>query len=219
MVSDKLIVIMNRGTNLDLALSNTLGLDEELGLVSAAKRGDLAAFEQLVRRHQSRIFNLVHRITGGYEDACDVTQEVFVAAFTQLATFRGKSKFSTWLTAIAVNRARNRLAQIRRQEVKEAVSLDDPVETANGSLSREIASNEPSPQERLESKDAQRAVQDCINRLPAEFREVVVLRDLQDFAYDEIATVLKLREGTVKSRLSRAREAVKQCLQRVMGEL
>jgi RNA polymerase sigma-70 factor (ECF subfamily) len=210
---------MNRGTNRDLGLSNTLGTDEEAELVSAAKGGDLAAFEQLVRRHQTRVFNLAFRVIGTYEDACDVTQEVFVAAFTQLAAFRGKSQFSTWLTAIAVNRARNRLAQARRRKVKEPVSLDDPVETDNGPLSREFASNHPSPQERLESQDAQQAVQDCINRLPAEFREVVVLRDLQDFAYDEIATVLNLRQGTVKSRLSRAREALRQCLQGVRGEL
>jgi RNA polymerase sigma-70 factor, ECF subfamily len=210
---------MNRGTNHDLGLSNILETDEETELVSAAKGGDFAAFEQLVRRHQTKIFNLALRMTGNYEDACDVTQEVFVAAFTQLATFRGKSKFSTWLTAIAVNRARNRLAQVRRREVREAVSLDDPVETDNGQLPREVASNEPSPHERLESKDAQQAVQDCISILPGEFREVLVLRDLQEFAYDEIAGMLKLREGTVKSRLFRAREALKQCLQRVMGEL
>ena len=117
---------MNRGTNRDLGLSNTLGTDEEAELVSAARGGDLAAFEQLVRRHQTRVFNLAFRVIGIYEDACDVTQEVFVAAFTQLAAFRGKSQFSTWLTAIAVNRARNRLAQARRRKVMEPVSLDDP---------------------------------------------------------------------------------------------
>lgn len=210
---------MQRGTKHDLRLSNILGSDEERGLVAAAKANDLKAFEQLVRRHETKIFNLALRMTGRYEDACDVTQEVFVSAFTHLASFRGDSKFSTWLTSIAVNLSRNRLAQLKRRGSKEAVSLDNPVDSDDGAVPREAVSEDPSAHELLESKDAQQAVQDCINSLPPEFREVVVLRDLQDFSYDEIASMLKLREGTVKSRLFRARDALKHCLKRVIGDL
>lgn len=210
---------MDRGTKNKFGLSNISGTVKDTGLVSAAQAGDLEAFEKLVRRHQTKIFNLALRMTGRYEDAGDVTQEVFISAFRHLRTFRGKSKFSTWLTSIAVNLSRNRLAQINRRAAQETVSLDDPLQTEDGAVPREVVSNEPSAQERLESKNAQQAVQDCINRLPTKFREVLVLRDLQELAYDEISDLLKLQEGTVKSRLFRARVAVKLCLKRVIGEL
>jgi RNA polymerase sigma-70 factor (ECF subfamily) len=210
---------MKDGTRSGFGLSNKPERDMDASLVSAAAGGDLDAFELLVRRHQSRIYNFVLRMTDSPEDAAEVTQDVFVAAFRRLKTFRGKSKFSTWLGAIAVNLSRNRLVKNRRRRANETPSLDAPVVTADGEFCRETVSDEPSALERLELQAMRRVVRDCIARLPIEFREVVVLRELQEMAYDEIADMLSLRAGTVKSRLSRAREAVKQCLQRAMGKL
>lgn len=207
---------MKNGTQNGFELSYKPGRDADAHLVSAAAGGDADAFERLVQRHQYRIYNFVLRMTGSREDAAEVTQDVFVAAFRRLQTFRGKSKFSTWLGAIAANLSRNRLTQNRRRRANETPSLDDPIAAAAGGCRREPAAAEPSALERLETRALRRAVRECIARLPIEFREVVVLRELQELAYDEIAGVLSLRAGTVKSRLSRAREAIKQCLQRTM---
>jgi len=210
---------MKNGTKSGFALSYKPGSDADTALVAAAGNGEVEAFEVLVRRHQRRIYNFVLRMTGSAEEAAEVSQDVFVTAFRRLQTFRGKARFSTWLGAIAVNLSRNRLAQMRRRNTREAISLDEPRQTDDGELLRETASGEPSALERLESRAMRRAVRRCIARLPVEFREVMVLRELQELSYAEIADMLSLRSGTVKSRLARAREAIRQCLKPVMEKL
>ncbi len=194
-------------------------VDPDAPLVAAVRKGDLTAFESLVNRHQKRLLNIAFRIIGEYDDACEVTQDAFVSAYRNLGTFRGGAKFGTWLTAIAINLSRNRLKQLKGRRGHEAYSLNAPIETAEGELAIDPPSEEPSTLDRLEQKDRQKAVQDCIGRLEPEFREALVLRDLQDFSYEEIGGMLKMREGTVKSRIFRAREAVKECLKKVLGEL
>ena len=191
--------------------------DEDRELVGRARRGDLAAFEQLVRTHQQRMFTLAFRVTGGYEDAAEIVQDAFMAAWRGLGSFRGESLFRTWLTSITVNLSRNRLDQIRLRRKSEPVSLDDPVETADGLLPHEAVSGAPSALEQLERHEVRRHVQGCIAALIPEFREVLVLRDMEEYSYEEIATVLRLSGGTVRSRISRAREAVRECLKRVIG--
>ena len=118
-----------------------------------------------------------------------------------------------------MNQARNRLKQVRTRRSREPVSLDDPILTDDGAMMRDPPSQSPSALESMEKRDVQRAVQDCISGLEAEFREVLVLRDIQGYAYDEIGKVLKVREGTVKSRIFRARGAMKDCLKKLMGYL
>lgn len=191
--------------------------DPDAAHVAAARTGDLAAFETLVVKHQKRMLNIAFRITGNHEDACEVTQDAFVAAYRNLGSFRGGAQFSTWLTTIVINLGRNRLKQMKSRHRREAYSLDAPLQTAEGEMAIDPPSREPSTLDRLEQKDRQNAVQDCIARLEPDFREVLVLRDLQEFSYDEIGDMLKVREGTVKSRLFRAREAVKECLKKVLG--
>jgi RNA polymerase sigma-70 factor (ECF subfamily) len=193
-------------------------IDEDAEAVSLCKEGNVDAFESLVGKYQKRMFNIAYRMIGNYEDACEIVQDTFVSAYKGVKNFEGKARFSTWLYAIVMNLSRNRLSQLKVQRGHEAFSLDDPVGSDDG-IKRETASCEPSITERLEKKDAQRMVQDCIDTLDHEFKEVLVLRDIQGFSYDEITDMLKIPAGTVKSRLFRAREALKDCLKKVMGKL
>ncbi len=188
-------------------------------LVAAAKGGDLAAFELLVHRHQERMLNVAFRIVGVYEDACEVVQDAFVAAYRGLDRFRGEARFTTWLTAITANLSRNRRQQLIVRRRNEPASLDDPLPAGAGELVPDPPSPAPGVQEELERQELARKVQECIAALGDDFREVLVLRDMEDFSYEEIGAALTIREGTVKSRLFRAREAVKECLKRVLREL
>lgn len=193
--------------------------DDDLALVASCTKGDMDAFETLVQKYQKRMFNIALRMTGSYEDAGEVVQDAFVSAYRGLKNFQGRSKFSTWLTAITVNHSKNRLQQMKARHAHEPLSLDDPVRTEDGSIAVDPPSKGPSVLDRLEARDEQKKVQECISALEPEFREVIILRDMQDFSYEEIGSLLKVREGTVKSRLFRAREAVKDCLKRAFGTL
>jgi RNA polymerase sigma-70 factor (ECF subfamily) len=193
--------------------------DNEAALVLLSQKGDLAAFESLVVRHQKRMLNVAFRLIGDYDEACEVVQDVFVSAYKNIRTFRGDAKFTTWLTTITLNLSKNRLKQIKSRQGHVSYSLDDPLQTENGEMTLDPPSKEPSVLERLEKRDVQNRVQDCIKALEPEYREVIVLRDMQDFSYDDIGGMLHMREGTVKSRLFRARAAIKDCLKQAMGEL
>ncbi|MFB0507065.1 MAG: RNA polymerase sigma factor [Thermodesulfobacteriota bacterium] len=193
--------------------------DEDYEFVSLCKEGDVDAFEVLVRKHQKRMLNIAYRMIGNYEEACDVVQDAFISAYRSIKGFKGKAKFSTWLYTIVMNLSKNRLKQLRTQLHREKFSIDDPVLTNSGQIRGELASIGPSALESLERRDVQQKVQECINSLDEEFREVLILRDIQGFSYDEIGDVLTVPEGTVKSRLFRAREAVKDCLKKVIGDL
>ncbi|MGE5173688.1 MAG: sigma-70 family RNA polymerase sigma factor [Betaproteobacteria bacterium] len=193
--------------------------DADAGLVSSSQKGDLNAFEMLVQKHEKRMLNIAFRLTGDYDDACEVVQDAFVSAYRNIKAFRAESKFTTWLTTITVNLSKNRLKQMKSRQGREAFSIDDPVRTADGQMAVDPPSNELSVLDKLEQRDVQWKVQDCIKALEPDFREVLVLRDMQDFSYEEIGSMLKMREGTVKSRLFRAREMVRDCLKRVMGDL
>jgi RNA polymerase sigma-70 factor (ECF subfamily) len=193
--------------------------DADHGLVSLCKKGDVDAFEVLVIKHQKRMLNIAYRMIGNYEEACDIVQDAFVSAYRSMKGFKGKAKFSTWLCTIVMNLSKNRLKQLKTQLHREKFSIDNPLLTNDGQIKVEPASSEPSALEKLEKRDVQQKVQGCINSLDDEFREVLILRDIQGFSYDEISDLLKSPEGTVKSRLFRAREAVKDCLKKVIGDL
>jgi RNA polymerase sigma-70 factor (ECF subfamily) len=216
---------MEKGTNPIPGMSYTKEVagaapaDDDALLVLSSQKGDLEAFEQLVIKHQKRMFNTAFRLTSDYDEACEVVQDAFVAAFKSIRDFRGDAKFSTWLTTITVNFSKNKLKQMKSRQGREAFSLDEPVLVNDHVIVIDPPSKEPSVLDRLERSDVQRKVRDCIQTLEPDFREVLVLRDMQDFSYEEIGSMLKVREGTVKSRLSRAREAVRDCLKRVIGEL
>ena len=212
------------GTNIPIKLSqgtegiSTPARDDDAEPVSLSQQGDLRAFEGLVIKHQKRMLNIAFRIVGDYEDACEVVQDAFVAAYKNIRTFRGQAKFSTWLTSIIVNLSKNRLKQVRSRQGHEAFSLNDPIQRSDGEMTVDPPSKDLSVLDRMEKRDVQARVQECIKALDPDFREVLVLRDLQEFSYEEIAEMLKVRGGTVKSRLFRAREMVKDCLKRSLGE-
>lgn len=191
--------------------------DPDTGLVLSARQGDLSAFETLVAKHQKRMLNIAFRIVGDYDDACEVMQDAFVSAYKNLKGFRQEAKFSTWLTAITVNLSKNRLKRLAIRRQREPVSLDEPVRTDDGEVMPDPPSKEPSVLDRMEKQDVKEKVGDCIKELDPDFREVLVLRDLQDLSYEEIAGMLNVAAGTVKSRLFRARESVKECLKKAMG--
>ena len=200
-----------------MTAAETTGHDEDAALVSLCRKGEIDAFESLVERHQKKMLNIAYRMTGNYEDACEIVQDAFVAAFKSLRQFEGRSRFSTWLYTIVVNHARNHLKKPGTVASRAEYSLDEPINSEEGFIRHEPASPEPSALERLEQKDIQAHVQQCINALDSEFREVLVLRDIQGFAYDEIGSLLKIADGTVKSRLFRARESIKNCLKKLLG--
>jgi RNA polymerase sigma-70 factor (ECF subfamily) len=224
-VYDTMKTEMSDGTNLSTGLSYTAGSDSSLGpdddrtLISSVQRGDLQAFEVLVTRYQKKMLNISFRLVGDYDDACEVVQDAFVSAYRNIKTFRGDAKFTTWLTTITLNLSKNRLKQMRSRQGRETFSLDDPIRTDDGDMKMDPPSQEPSVLSILEKRDMQTRVQECIKALETDFREVLVLRDMQEFSYEEIGSILKVREGTVKSRLFRAREMVKECLKKFMGEL
>ncbi len=192
--------------------------DNDYELVSRCRKGDLDAFEALVIKHQRKMLNTAFRMVGNYEDACEVVQDAFLSAYKAIQQFEGRSSFSTWLCSIVINTSRNRIEQIKSAARHEQFSLDDPVSTENGSMRIELASDCPSAMDQLEKKEIQAGVQKCINTLETEFREVLILRDIQGFSYDEISDMLKVAQGTVKSRLFRAREYMKKCLLKALGE-
>jgi len=210
-------------TNLPAGLSNSLankGLavqDQDAALVSLAQKGDLGAFELLVGRHQKRVFNIAFRLIGDYDDACEVVQDAFVSVYKNIKTFRGEAKFTTWVTTITMNLSKNRLKQMKSRQRLVAFSLDDPIRTEDGQMAVDPPSKEPSVLDKLVKQDVHNRIEDCIKKLDHLFREVLILRDMQDFSYEEIGSMLKIREGTVKSRLFRAREMVKDCLKKVVS--
>lgn len=190
---------------------------DDSALARACRDGDLKAFELLVERHQTLMINVAFRMTGVYEDACDVVQDAFIAAWRKIGDYRGEAKFSTWLTAIVINLSRNRLQQFQQREKREAYSLNAPLPDSDGERMRELPADGQSVLEQLEEEELQRFLKNCMDALAPEFREVLVLRDMQEMSYEEVGGILKLRDGTVKSRLFRARDAVKECLKKAVG--
>ena len=167
--------------------------------VRRLQHGEKDAFEILLRRHEKAIFNLVYRMIGDYDEAAEVSQEVFLSAFRAVGQFRGDANFSTWLYRIALNHSITRrkslgVRQQRRVPIENADPLCDP---------------RPGPSETLEKKQIRERVQHALSQLDPEDAQVLLLRDLQDIPYDEVARVLEIPVGTVKSRLHRARQALK----------
>lgn len=193
--------------------------DDDAGFVARCRRGDTEAFALLVRRHQKRMLNVAYRMIGDYDGACDAVQEAFLSAWRAIGKFRGEARFSTWLCGIVLNHARNHLVQRTARSRLEAAPLDEPAASGDRGRRNEPCSGGESPVERLERREREAKVQECLDLLDREQREVLVLRDIQGFSYEEIGAMLKLPGGTVKSRLFRARNALKEGLLRVLGDL
>jgi RNA polymerase sigma-70 factor (ECF subfamily) len=194
-------------------------VDEDRELVRRSQNGDLRAFESLVERHQKKMINLAFRMTGDYEEACDLAQEAFLSAFRAIKTFRGEARFASWLYGIVLNHTRTRLQQISARRRLHPLSLDDPPHPGSAGGAIDPPSREASALERMEKQEIENRVQECIGRLEAEFREPLVLRDILGHSYEEVSALLRAPAGTVKSRLFRARAAIKDCLKSLLGDL
>jgi RNA polymerase sigma-70 factor, ECF subfamily len=193
--------------------------DEDIETLDLCQQGSLEAFEILVKKYQDKLFNIAYRMTGSHEDACEIVQDTFLSVYKNMGKFNGKSRFSTWIHAITINYSKNRLKQLRKRNSRECVSIDQPVCANKGEARIEYVSNEPTALDQLEREELRRSVQECIDSLECEHKEVIVLRDVQGFSYEEIGKMLTMAEGTVKSRLFRARASLKNCLKPFLGEL
>jgi RNA polymerase sigma-70 factor (ECF subfamily) len=174
-------------------------------LVRRARRGDMDAFNDLVVRHQDKIFNAVFRFCGNHEDAADITQRAFINAYRKISEFEGDSAFTTWMYRIAFNQSVSyRRENTRHKGLSLHAGKDDEmvVEPA-------IVTN---PDERMETQDNQRKVQQALNQLDEGDRRIIILKDLEERSYDDIADILDIPKGTVRSRLHRARLALKEKL-------
>jgi len=182
---------------------------EERVLIEKSKAGDVAAFEELISSYQKKIFNLAYRMLGNINDADDLAQETFIRVFKSISNFKGESSFSTWIYRIATNVC---LDELRKRKNKKAVSLDDEIKVDDGEIKRQIESDSPLPDEIAEREELRLLVKHAISDLPEEQRLIISLRDIQGLSYDEIAQVLDCPSGTVKSRINRARQALKKIL-------
>ena len=192
--------------------------DEDRAFVLLCQKGDLAAFEVLVKKHQKKMLNTAYGMIGSYEEACEVVQDAFVSAFRAIKKFRGDSLFSTWLCRIVINHSKNRRKKITALKRREGFSLSGPEAQEGRPLANDPPEDGPSALEQIEKREVEGKVRECIDRLDDEYREVVVLRDIQGFSYEEISGILKVPDGTVKSRLSRARDSLKDCLKKALGD-
>lgn len=183
-------------------------MDDRL-LVEQARRGDREAFTALMELHQTKVYNLALRMTGSPEDAADLSQEAFLNAWRGLPAFQGDSSFATWLYRLTNNACIDFLRrEKRRQNVGGALSLDDE----DTDLANVIPDHAPSPQAVLEGKELKEAIRSGLAQLSEEHRQVLVLREVTGLSYAEIARVTGLEEGTVKSRIARARLALRNIL-------
>src|SRR5712672_2823516 len=188
-------------------------LSEELQLVQAAKRGDITAFEQLVKRYDRNVFRIANHITQNREDAEDVVQDAFLKAYQNLERFQEQSKFYTWLVRLAVNEALMRLRK-RRTGTGRTVSIDEDIETEDDSIPREIADWSPNPEQMYNQAELRDILTRTIQGLPPGFRTVFVLRDVEGLSTEETAQALELSIPAVKSRLLRARLQLRERLSR-----
>ena len=178
----------------------------EVSLIKQSKAGNIESFEQLITKHQKRAFNIAYRMLGNPEDANDVTQEALVKAYKGIKNFKGKSSFSTWLYTIVNNAC---IDFIRKNRKANIVYLDQEYETEEGAYKIQLSNNENTPEQLFEKKAVQKLVHRSIGELDYNYRKIIVLRDIEHFSYREIAQILGCPEGTVKSRISRARNNLK----------
>lgn len=186
----------------------------EAHLLEQARSGDVEAFGRLVELHQDYIHNAVYHLLGSREDAADVAQEVFMRAYDKLQGFQGRARFGTWVYGIMLNCVRNHW---RRGKRRWTLSLDGPG-ADDGTPHLDPSDPADGPLESVMQSERVRMVRAAIARLDEGLREILVLRDIEGLSYEELSEVLELEAGTVKSRLHRAREALRRGLEPYYGQ-
>ncbi len=185
--------------------------DQEL--VRRAKRGDRAAFDFLMERYQREVITVAHRMLGNFEDALDVAQEAFFRVYRGLSGFREEAAFRTWLYQITLNLSRHRRRWYARHRVGQTVSIDEPEsEETDDPIAERLPGRSPDPREQYAHRELREKIAQALEKLPEPLRAVVILRDIQGLAYEEIAAACREQVGTVKSRLHRGRAMLRQLL-------
>ncbi len=196
-------------------------LDEstERRFVERLQRHDERAFNELVEAYSPRVYRLVARMLGRREDAEDMAQEVFVQVFKGIGQFRGESKLGTWIYRVAINLCKNRSKYLSRrqddkQDALDAVADRQPLHQAKGVTSGQVNR----PDHMVEGMQIEAIMRKCIAELDPDFREALILRDVENLSYEEIIDITGVAEGTVKSRIHRARALLKQRVAQALGE-
>ena len=187
----------------------------DAGIIRKAQAGDRAAYDRIITAYRQVVVDLCRRYMRNAEEALDMAQEVFCAAYTNLASFEHKSKFSTWLYRVTVNLCINRLDALKRRHYFDTGSIHaDPEEERN---EIEIRDSALGAHEELEAKEARELVMEAMEGFDEDSRNVIILREMQGLEYEEISGLLRMPVGSVKSKLSRAREKLKDKLVKKMG--
>jgi len=181
----------------------------EQTLIKRCKDGELQAFEELISKYETKVFNITFRILGDYTEAEDISQDILVKVFRSIKGFKEQSSFYTWLYRITVNEC---MDAVKKRKKTVAYSIDSPIETEDDVIKREIQDSGESVEEKVERKELRKYLADAMNLISHEHRMVIVLRDIQGFSYEEIAEIIKCPPGTVKSRINRARCELKDIL-------
>lgn len=181
-------------------------------VIEGCKAGDEKAFSEIVLTYQKKVFNIAFRMLGNREEAKELSQEVFLTVLESIKDLKEAIKFESWLTQITLNHCRNRWKYLKRRQYFKTDSLDDPIETEDGEMERQVFDPSDNPETSLEKKMIRQFVQSGLMKLKEDQREMIVLRDLQGYSYEELGELFSLPEGTIKSRLHRARMDLKEIL-------
>ncbi len=188
-------------------------------LVARFTQGEEAAFAEIMERYYSKIFGLTHNLLRNNADAEEITQDTFIRAHRNLASFRGESSLATWLYRIALNLSRKRYWYFFRRRRQDTISLERPfTEDSEGSFSDLIASDTHSPVQETVTQEFTTLIAECMEKMDARQREILTMRNTLNLPYDEIARTLGINVGTVKSRIARARESLRCLLAEVARE-
>jgi RNA polymerase sigma-70 factor (ECF subfamily) len=205
---------LERAGELDELVTPT---NKEAEFVARLQANEDAAYDELVRTYHASVFHVAYRMLGDSGDAADVVQDIFIKVFRNVRGFRGDSSLKTWIFRIAFSEILNRLRWWRRRFRSSTVSLDDDRKGTGTPIHFHLRAATPSPHQALESKEREHAIQQALTKLSGEHRSIVILRDIEGFSYNEIADILGVSCGTVKSRLARARADMKKSLTRFMS--
>lgn len=192
---------------------------DEAQFVARLVARDESAFNELVVTYERRVFALVFRMIGRRDEAEDLAQEVFVQVFKAIDQFRGDSKLSTWIYRIAVNLCKNRSKYLSRRHASDQDDVDAMADRAPLSAAKGVSVGDVSrPDELVEGMQIEIIVKRAIGQIDADFREVLILRDVEDMSYEEIAAITNLPDGTVKSRIHRGRAQLRALVEKAIGE-
>ncbi len=183
-------------------------------VIEGCKLGDRKAFEKIVLFYQKSVYNYAYRMLGSMEEARELAQEIFVSVFESIKGLREEAKFDAWLKQITLNHCRNRWEYLKRRHYFSTDSIDDPVETEEGEVTKPLVDPSDKPDVLYEKKMIQEWIQKGLLGLKESQRELIVLRDLRGLSYEEMGKLLSLPEGTVKSKLHRARMELKDILEK-----